>query len=191
MRRSKLQILSNPSSPLLALLYTASHNTAVANQDIAKAISADAGAGSSRPPRQAYVRQEHGFVNGLVGLQGAVSQVAQDPTPQPSWEHSNRVITAAISAHGAVSQTAQAFNIDPQAHIEQTVLALLQAPINSAEDIAKPGPRRAAALCASFAPLLSKFPFSPNAQPSKQVRLRSPLSSSRDRARYGSSTTPH
>ncbi|MGH9585548.1 MAG: ImcF-related family protein, partial [Acidobacteriaceae bacterium] len=31
---SKLQLLANPNSPLLALLYTVSHNTAVANPDI-------------------------------------------------------------------------------------------------------------------------------------------------------------
>ena len=73
------------------------------------------------------------------------------------------VITAAISAHGAVSQTAQAFDIDPQAHIEETVRALLLAPITSTEALAKPGPLSAGPLCASLAPLMTKFPFSPNA----------------------------
>ncbi len=159
---SKLQILSNPSSPLLALIYTASHNTAVANPDIAKQFQ----------PTQVFVLPDNpdrlmndkntGYVNGLVGLQGAVSQVASDPTAATNPGAFQPVIAAAISAHGAVSQASQSFNIDPQAHIEQTVLALLQAPITSAEDIAKPGAPKGGGLCASFSPLLAKFPFSPN-----------------------------
>jgi type VI secretion system protein ImpL len=103
-----------------------------------------------------------GFVNSLVGLQGAISQVTQDPTAANTPGAFQPVIAAAISAHGAVSQTAQAFNIDPQAHIEQTVLGLLQAPIKSAEDISKPPPVSGGGLCASFSPLMAKFPFSPS-----------------------------
>ena len=157
---TKLQLLSNPSSPLLELFYTASHNTAVANPDIAKQFQ----------PTQVLVPPDSAdklmndkntsYVNGLVGLQGAVSQVAADPNAANTPGAFQPVITAAISARGAVSQTAQAFNIDPQAHIEQVVLALLQAPITSAEDIAKPGAPKGGGLCASLSPLMAKFPFS-------------------------------
>ena len=158
---SKLQILSNPSSPLLALFYTASHNTAVANPDIAKEFQPTQVLASPDSPDRLMNDKNTSYVNGLVGLQGAVSQVSADPNAATTPGAFQPVITAAISAHGAVSQTAQAFNIDPQAHVEQTVLALLQAPITSAEDIAKPGPPKGGGLCASLTPLLAKFPFSP------------------------------
>ena len=160
---SKLQILSNPSSPLLALFYTASHNTAVANQDIAKEFQPTQVLASPDSPDRLMNDKNTSYINGLVGLQGAVSQVSADPNAATTPGAFQPVITAAISAHGAVSQTAQAFNIDPQAHVEQTVLALLQAPITSAEDIAKPGPPKGGGLCASLTPLLAKFPFSPSA----------------------------
>ena len=160
---AKLQILSNPSSPLLLLIYTASHNTAVANPEIAKEFQPTQVFVLPDSPDRLMNDKNSGYVNGLVGLQGAVSQVAADPNAANTPGAYQPVITAAISAHGAVSQAAQAFNIDPQAHIEQTVLALLQAPITSAEDIAKPGAPKGGGLCASLAPLMTKFPFSPNA----------------------------
>ncbi|HXE05208.1 MAG TPA: ImcF-related family protein, partial [Bryobacteraceae bacterium] len=69
---SKLQLLSNPNSPLLALLYVASHNTAVANPDLAKEFQ----------PTQAVVAPtsldkymgpgNQSYIGGLLGLQAAV-----------------------------------------------------------------------------------------------------------------------
>ena len=171
---SKLQILSNPSSPLLALFYTASHNTAVANPDIAKEFQPTQVLASPDSPDRLMNDKNTSYINGLVGLQGAVSQVAADPNAATTPGAFQPVITAAISAHGAVSQTAQAFNIDPQAHIEQTVLALLQAPITSAEDIAKPGPPKGGGLLCqpyAFACQISRFRLW---RPSKQARLRFP-----------------
>jgi type VI secretion system protein ImpL len=167
----KLQILSNPSSPLLALFYTASHNTAVANPDISKEFQ----------PTQALVPPDStdrwisqgnsAYINGLVGLQGAVSQVIpilqSDPVAVKNPATVQPVQGAATSAHGAVSQTSQAFNIDPQAHVEQTVIKLLHDPITSTEDaagrVAGAGQKQdAQAFCAAFNGLMTKFPFSPN-----------------------------
>jgi type VI secretion system protein ImpL len=157
----KLQILSNPSSPLLQLFCTVSQNTAVSNQDLAKkfqpahvlAIPESCAERLTGPGNTNYI-------NSLVALQGAMLQVAQDTSNPPSVQP---IIAAAITAHGAVSQTAQAFDIDSQAHTEQTVLALLQAPIKNAEDIAKPPAASAGELCAVLGPVVAKFPFSPNA----------------------------
>lgn len=163
----KLQILSNPSSPLLALIFIASHNTAVANPEISKEFQ----------PTQALVPPEStdkfmsqgntSYINSLVALQGAVSQVAQDPTAANNPAAVQPIIGAAVTAHGAVSQAAQAFNIDPQAHVEQTVIALMQAPINSVEEALR-GQRPEQAngggkgFCGGFSTLMSKFPFAPN-----------------------------
>jgi type VI secretion system protein ImpL len=162
----KLQIISSPSSPLLALVYTASHNTAVANPDISKEFQ----------PTQALVPPDSadklmsqgntGYINSLVALQGAVSQVAQDPTAANNPAAVQPIIGAAVTAHGAVSQASQAFNIDPQAHVEQTVTALMHAPINSVEEAVR-GQRPEQAngggksFCGGFSALMGKFPFSP------------------------------
>ena len=158
---AKLQILSNPSSPLLQLFCTASQNTAVANEDISKGFQPTH---ALTPPESCGERlmtdKNAAYVNSLVSLQGAMMQVAQDTTNPPSVQP---ISTAAISAHGAVSQTAQVFNIDPQAHIEQTVLALLEAPIKNADVLGTPPPVSGGALCAAMAPVLAKFPFSPAA----------------------------
>ena len=165
---TKLQLISNPNSPLLALLFTVSHNTAVANPDIAKEFqpaqavvapnSTDKFVGPGNTP----------YINGLLGLQAAVAQVAQNPTAANDPNAVAPIVTASASAHTAASQTAQAFNLDPKAHVDQTVLALLQAPINSVDAVVRGrGPAEAngagASFCSAFAPVMAKFPFSPNA----------------------------
>jgi type VI secretion system protein ImpL len=165
---TKLQMLSNPNSPLLELLFTASHNTAVANQDIAKEFQ----------PAQAVVSPDSvdklsgpgntNYVTGLLSLQGAVAQVALDPTAAANPAAVTPIISASTAAHTAASQTAQAFNLDPQGHVDQMVLTLLQEPINNAEEVVRGvGPQQAngggANFCRAFSPVMAKFPFSPNA----------------------------
>lgn len=165
---AKLQLLSNPSSPLLALFYTASHNTAVADQPIAKEFQ----------PMQAVVAPQSAdkfvgpgntnYVNGLLGLQSAVAQVAQDPTAATNPGAVTPILSASAAAHTAASQTSQSFELDPQGHVDQMTLALLQAPINSVDEVIRGrGPQQAnaagAGFCSAFAPLMTKYPFSPNA----------------------------
>jgi type VI secretion system protein ImpL len=164
----KLQLLSNPSSPLLALFYTVSHNTAVANLDIKKEFqpaqavvdptSADRFSG---PGNTAYI-------TGLIGLQASVSQVAKDPTAATNPAAVQPIIQASTSAHTAATQTAQAFNIDPQAHVDQLALALLQAPITFVDDVVRArGTQQpnegGKAFCSTYDQLTAKFPFSPHA----------------------------
>lgn len=165
---AKLQLISNPNSPLLALFFTASDNTAVANPDIAKEFQ----------PAQALVAPGNSdkfvgqgntnYVNGLIALQASVAQVAQDPTAANNPAAVTPIITASTSAHTAASQTAQAFNLDPQAHVDQTVLALMQAPINSVDDVVRgraPAQANAggAGFCSAFNQMTAKYPFAPNA----------------------------
>ncbi|HEV2136460.1 MAG TPA: ImcF-related family protein [Terracidiphilus sp.] len=183
---TKLQLISNPNSPLLALLYEASHNTAVANADLSKEFQ----------PTQHVVAPasldiligpgNQSYMNGLLGLQAAVAQVAQSPNPGDPNAVAP-IIAASASAHTAASQTAQAFTIDPAAHVDQTVLALLQAPINDVDDVVRgQGPAQAnagaAGFCSAFTPLMAKFPFSPNssieASPSEVAAVLQPGSGS-------------
>jgi type VI secretion system protein ImpL len=166
----KLQILSNPSSPLLALFYTVSRNTAVANPEISKEFQPTQAVAPPDNTDRLISQGNTAYINGLVGLQGAVGQVLpqlQDPAAAKNPATVQPVQSAATSAHGAVSQTAQAFNIDPQAHVEQTVIKLLNDPITSTEDaagrVAGAGAKQdAQAFCSAFNGLMTKFPFSPN-----------------------------
>jgi len=166
--RQKLQMLANPNSSLLALMFTVSRNTAVADHAIAHEFQP---AQLLVPPTNAdklMAPSNLNYINSLVSLQGAVAQLTQDPAGDANPVATQPVIGAAANAHGAVSQTAQAFNIDPHEHVEQTVISLLQAPITSVEDAVR-GQRPAQLnssgrdFCTNFTALMNKFPFSPTA----------------------------
>jgi len=166
--RQKLQVLSNPNSSLLELMFTASRNTAVADPEIVHEFQPTQ---ALVPPNSADKLMAPGnlnYINSLVSLQGAVAQLTQDPSGDTNPAATQPVIGAAANAHGAVSQTAQAFNIDPHEHVEQAVISLLQAPITSVEDAVR-GQRPAQLnstgrdFCNNFTALMNKFPFSPTA----------------------------
>lgn len=165
---AKLQLLSNPNSPLLALLYVASHNTAVPDPNLAKEFQPAQAVVSPTSTDRFVGTGNTSYVNGLLGLQAAVAQVAQNPTAANDPNAVAPIITASASAHTAASQTAQAFTLDPTGHIDQTVLALLQDPINSVDEVVRGrGPAQAnaggASFCSAFNPVMAKFPFASNA----------------------------
>ena len=166
---TKLQLLSNPNSPLLALFFTASQNTAVANPDIAKEFQPSQALVAPDNPDKFVGQGNTAYMTGLIGLQGAVAQVASTPGP-PSQDPSvvAPIVNASTAAHTAATQTAQAFNLDPQAHVDQTVLGLMQDPINSVDAVVRGrGAAQAngggAGFCSAFNQMTSKFPFNPNA----------------------------
>ena len=156
----KLQMLSNPGSPLLQLFCTVARNTAVANQEISKEFQPTQIVTLSENCTEKLINDKNaGYITSLVGLQSAASQVAQDPSPPTNPVKFQPIITAAASARGAASQLAQGFELDPQAHVEQTSLALLQAPIIDAENKGKPQAAGNPA-CPGLTQLLSKYPLS-------------------------------
>ena len=184
---AKLQLLSNPNSPLLALLYVASHNTAVANADLAKEFQPTQAVVAPASHDKYVGAGNTGYINGLLALQAAVAQVAQNPAAANDPNAVTPIVTASASAHTAASQTAQAFTLDPAGHVDQTVLTLLQAPINSVDQVVRGrGPAQAnaagASFCSAFNPLMARFPFSPNssveASPSEVAALLQPGSGS-------------
>jgi type VI secretion system protein ImpL len=162
-----LSALAGPSSPLLELFYTVSHNTAVSAPQISGVFQ----------PTQVLVNPDStdryigpgntSYINALLTLQGAIAQVAQTPgSPDPSA--AMPIQAAAGNAHTVVGQTSGAFNIDQQAHTEAAVIALLNAPIRGAEGLVRGiGPAAANAagrsFCGTFDALISKYPFAPNA----------------------------
>ncbi len=166
--REKLQSLSAPNSALLALLAVASRNTASASQEIAHRFQPVQAVEPGNLTDRLIAPANAAYMSGLTNLQGALAQFAQDPSAANNPTLTQPVIAAAVTAHAAVSQTAQAFDIDRVGHVEQTLIKLLQEPITDVEEMlrrAAPAQVNSAgrAFCSSFEPLLTKFPFDRNA----------------------------
>ncbi len=165
---ARLNFLAGPSSPLLELFFTVSHNTAVANPQIK----------STFQPAQVLVDPNatdrligpgvQPYLTALLQLAGAVDLAAKTPNITTDANAFAPVSIQIVAATGAAQQTAQAFNPDPITHTDQTVLSLLQAPIQCVSRF-EPSPGAAGngaglKVCEAINPLLSKFPFafSPN-----------------------------
>jgi type VI secretion system protein ImpL len=160
---ARLNTMAGANSPLLALFYTVSHNTAVADPQIK----------STFQPTQAMVDPNAvdryigpgntAYVNALLSLSGALDQVAANPAAGNDPAAFQPVLTAGSAAKLSAIQTTQTFNVDSQFHTEKTVLDLMQAPIECAVKLApSPGaPANGAGqkICASINPLLGKYPF--------------------------------
>lgn len=164
---TRLQTLSNPNSPLLALIYTASRNTNVANPDIAKEFQPPQAVVAPLSADKLVGTGNQNYITALLGLQGALQQMSQDPTAATNPAAAAPVITAETQASTAASQTAQAFNLDPQGHVDQMVMSLLQQPITNVNELLRGrGAQQAnaggAGLCSAFAPVMGKFPFASN-----------------------------
>jgi type VI secretion system protein ImpL len=165
---AKLNALTSPSSPLLALFYTVSHNTAVANPQIAKVFQ----------PTQALVDPNAvdrfigpgntNYITALLTLSGTLTQVAQNPAAATDPAAGMPIHAAASAADIVARQTSQGFSINPM-HTETTVLNLMQAPIKCADGLAsgagKVGIQGAGQkVCSAFNALAGKFPFSTDSQ---------------------------
>ena len=163
---AKLTVLAGNNSPLLALIYTVSHNTAVASPQIADVFQP---AQSLVPPESVdrYIAPGNTpYVTGLLSLQGSVAQVAQNPAGAADPAAAMPIISAATSAHMAARQTAQAFRIDPTGHTDARVLSLMEDPITSTEALVRGlGPAQAngggKSFCAAYNQTFAKFPFTP------------------------------
>ncbi|MGI4758267.1 MAG: ImcF-related family protein [Janthinobacterium lividum] len=161
----KLGVLSSNSSPLLALVYTASRNTNVPDPQISSAFQA-AQALVPGSPDEVYIGSSNkAYVDSLLALDGALKQVAQSPNlGDPTT--AAPVNTAAAAAQLAAQQAAQAFHVDSQARLDATVLALMQAPITNTESLVRGfGPAQlnagARSFCSAFSAVFAKAPFNP------------------------------
>ncbi len=167
-----LDALTDPSSPMLELLFVVSHNTAVSEPKISDVFqpaqqmvdpNADKQNKYAGPGNQAYL-------GALTALKSAIAQVAPNPAARTDMAVFQPVATAADSASAAVKQAALNFKLDPEKdpnrHAERLVSNLLLAPIDCIARLA-PSPGAAtnaggAKMCAAISPLLAKYPFSNN-----------------------------
>ncbi|MGI4852781.1 MAG: ImcF-related family protein [Janthinobacterium lividum] len=159
----KLGLLSSNSSPLLALMYTVSRNTAVANPQIASAFQAPQALVPGGAEEVYIGASNKAYVDALLALNGAVKQATQAANPNDPAA-ATPVNTAASAAQLAAQQSAQAFHIDSQAHVDAATLALMLAPITNTEALVRGlGPAQvnagAKGFCSAFSALFAKAPF--------------------------------
>jgi type VI secretion system protein ImpL len=163
----KLGVLSGNQSPLLALFWLASQNTAVDLPDVANAFQP---VQTVVPPTNVdrYIAPANQtYMNALVTLQASVDTVAQQPGGSDS-PAAALTLTNATNAKVAARQVAQAFRIDPDAHVEATVQKLMEDPITNVEALLRNlGPAelngKGKTLCSVYRPVLNKYPFNPTA----------------------------
>ena len=162
----KLTALSGNGSPLLALFATVSANTNVPDPAISAAFQ-PTGVLVPGTAKDAYIGPGNkSYMDALLALNGAIQGVASAPGGSTDPASAAPVATAASAAHIAAQQTAQTFHIDPAGHTDSLTLALLEAPITSADALARGmGPAAANAggkgFCAAFTAVFTKQPFAP------------------------------
>ena len=162
----KLAAVSGTNSPLLALFYTVSHNTAVPDKTISDAFQAPQLLVLPTAKDQYLGPGNKAYMDALLALRGSIQQVAANPAGASDPASAAPIAAAASAAHLAAQQTAQGFHIDAQAHTDTVTLALMEAPITSADGLVHGlGPAAANAggksFCSAFNSLMAKSPFNP------------------------------
>jgi type VI secretion system protein ImpL len=170
----KLAVLSGNQSPLLALFWLASQNTAVDVPDVANAFQPVQTVVPPASVDRYIAAPNQTYVTTLVTLQASLDTVASQPPSQGNTPASDATLTNAASAHVAAKQVAQAFRLDPEAHLDSASLKLLEDPITNVEALLRTlGPAelngKGKTLCSIYRPVLNKYPFNPAATPQATV----------------------
>lgn len=163
----RLGALAGNQSPLLAMLALASQHTGVADTSIANRFQAVHAVIAPNATDRLVSEGNAPYVNALVGLQASVDQAASAP-PGQGETAAQQAAMKASDAKVAVTQLAQAFRIDPEAHVELAVQRLLEAPIVYAEPLlrgfgAAEVNAAAGMFCSQGRALLAKYPFNSDA----------------------------
>jgi type VI secretion system protein ImpL len=163
----KLMQLSGNQSPLLELLALASQNTAVDDATVSQVFQPVQTVVPPTSTDRYIAPPNQNYMNALVALQTSLEQIADQPGT-PSDTAAAGTLSSAQQAILNTRQMAQAFRIDPEAHVETTTQKLLEDPITYAQGLLRTlGPAelngKGKDLCGQMRPLLSKYPFSPNA----------------------------
>jgi type VI secretion system protein ImpL len=164
----KLQKLSGNQSPLLELFYLASQNAAVDNPTVTNGLKALFTVMPAGAPDQYISAANADYMKGLVALQVSFDQIAQAPG-SPTEAAANQTLTNAQTALQTTRQMAQGFGVDPNAHLEETVEKLMEAPITYVQALLRGlGPAelngKGKSLCTQLSPVLGQFPFNSTAK---------------------------
>lgn len=164
----KLNTLSGAGTPLMALFWTVTQNTAVASPKVTEAFDA---VHKVVPPPATTVQYvwptNQEYMGSLASLQTAVSQLA-DMSGVPDPNRAMPVRQSADNARNIVKKIGYTFKIDPEVHLEAITTKLLEAPIEGADALTRGIGAgeinvKARQFCTAFAGLSNKFPFNPAA----------------------------
>jgi type VI secretion system protein ImpL len=163
----KLNTLSGAQTPLMALFWIATQNTAVGSPKLTEAFDS---VQKVVPPPATTVQYvwptNQEYMGSLASLQMAINQVVDAASGPPDPNRAVPVRQSADLARNIVKKMGYTFKIDPEAHMETVTTKLLEAPIEYADALTKvmgAGEINAKArrFCSSFAGISSKFPFNP------------------------------
>ncbi|MBS1857222.1 MAG: hypothetical protein JST11_17775 [Acidobacteria bacterium] len=159
----KLAVLTGNQSPLLALFWLASQNTAVDVPDVANALQPVQAVVPPSSVDRYIAPPNQGYMNAMVTLQASVDAVASQPTA-PNDAAAAQTLTNATAARVAAKQVAQTFRIDPEGHVDTMTEKLLEDPITNVEALLRNlGPAelngKGKGLCSVYRPVWNKYPF--------------------------------
>jgi type VI secretion system protein ImpL len=163
----KLILQSGNQSPLLALFWLASQNTAVDAPEVTALFQPIHAVVPPGIADRFVAPSNQNYVNALMTLQASLESVAGQAQP-PDEAAASGAVNNAGAAKLAARQVAQAFRIDPEAHVETMVQKLMEDPITQAETLLRNMGSgelngKGEAFCAQLRPLMGKYPFNPNA----------------------------
>jgi type VI secretion system protein ImpL len=160
----KLKKLSANESPLLALICDASLNTTGRSSDVDKAFKsvqpvAPYPGCDTRVPQVTVP-----YVASLAKLQNCLENSLSAPPEQKDQQRQQCNAAASDAKLVVVTQIMPPLPRDPVGHMDQTVQALLEAPISITAPPPPPQPKVVGAkeLCEGFAKIASRFPFNKN-----------------------------
>ncbi len=166
----KLNTLSGAQTPLMALFWVATQNTAVGSPKLSEIFDS---VQKVVPPPATTVQYvwptNQEYMGSLAALQTAVSQVADTPIPgTPDPSRGLPVRQSADNARNIVKKMGYTFKIDPESHMETVTAKLLEAPIEYADALTKGMGAgeinaKAARFCRALSAITNKFPFNPTA----------------------------
>jgi type VI secretion system protein ImpL len=166
---NKLTTLSGNEAPLLALFWWTSVNT---NVDMPEVVAAFQSVRQVVPPSQEpryVVAPNQNYNNGLVKLQGTISQAAgMRDGPDPATARATQ--DDAANAKLVTRQLTASFPVDMETHLEAKVNDLMLEPITNAEALLKGMGAaeinaKGRVLCSALNLITNKFPFNPVADP--------------------------
>lgn len=165
---AELGALSGPASPILALFYTVSHNTAVPDDAISKVFQPAQVVVDGKSESPFTGQGIETYLPALQALQAAVDKVK----PNPKWRQDAAVFQPVLDGASDANKTINAVSLkffpdpDRKRQIETIIKNRMTDPIQFANDLAPvPGAganAQGAKVCDAVAPLLGKFPFAPN-----------------------------
>lgn len=164
---NKLSALDSNTSAMLELFSLISLHTGVAAPEISSAFQAPQSVvPPSNPDNRFLAPSNQAYIQSLQTIEAAVKNLTLNATNANDPAAAAPVIQAAVTAEQAAENLRNGFLPDPYGSMDKTSFALLEAPIQSAKNLAAQAPANAAgggakAFCAQIAPVLAKFPFNP------------------------------